>query len=302
MENEQNIQHQQNKSWYDKYYKIILLIPIILLVIALVYLVKFQNENGDIIRKDVSLTGGTSITVFDSSVSVEDLQNSLLQQFPDLSIRTLSDFQTGAQTGFILETKAHVDEIRPALEDYLKYSLTQENSSIEFSGSTLSQGFYQQLRLAVILAFLFMAIVVFIIFRTLVPSAAVVFAAFADIIMTLVVVNYLGIELSMAGVVTFLMLIGYSVDTDILLTTRVLQRGEQSINKSIYGAFKTGIMMTLTAIVAVGIALFFIRNSSEVLSQMFTILLIGLFFDILNTWVTNASMLKWYAEKKEARK
>jgi len=26
--------------------------------------------------------------------------------------------------------------------------------------------------------------------------------------------------------------------------------------------------------------------------------MIGLFFDIFNTWVTNASMLKWYVEKK----
>jgi preprotein translocase subunit SecF len=49
--------------------------------------------------------------------------------------------------------------------------------------------------------------------------------------MTLVVVNLLGMKLSSAGIVSFLMLIGYSVDTDIMLTTRLLKSGEGSLNQ-----------------------------------------------------------------------
>jgi preprotein translocase subunit SecF len=56
--------------------------------------------------------------------------------------------------------------------------------------------------------------------------------------------------------------------------------------------------MTLTAIVAVGIALIFTYSLSPILAQMFTIILIGLCFDILNCWITNASILKWYGEAK----
>jgi len=44
--------------------------------------------------------------------------------------------------------------------------------------------------------------------------------------------------------------------------------------------------------------LFIVRSFSSVLTQIFTILSIGLVFDIMNTWVANASLLKWYAEKK----
>ena len=66
-----------------------------------------------------------------------------------------------------------------------------------------------------------------------------------------------------------------------------------------FEAFKTGITMTLSSIAAVGVALIFTISFSAVLSQIFTILLIGLGFDLLNTWITNASLLKWYLEKKQ---
>jgi preprotein translocase subunit SecF len=109
----------------------------------------------------------------------------------------------------------------------------------------------------------------------------------------------LGIQISTAGIVAFLMLIGYSVDTDILLTTKAIKREEGSLNKRIFDSFKTGITMTLTSLVAVLIALIIIGQFSSILSQIFTIMIIGLSFDIFNTWVTNVSIIKWYALKKK---
>jgi len=98
------------------------------------------------------------------------------------------------------------------------------------------------------------------------------------------------------------MLIGYSVDTDILLTTRILKRTEGSLNKRIFGALKTGLTMTLTSFFAFLIALIVVSSFSAVLTQIFTILVIGLGFDILNTWITNVSILKWYYLKKKGGK
>ena len=291
---------KEKKHWYDKYYKIILILPIVLLLLSLFYLYNFQQEHDDIILKDVTLTGGTTISVFDKNIQLSDLQSKLSGEFPDLSIRVLSDFRTGEERGFILETQSSIEEIRPALESVLGYELTQENSSIEFSGAAISKGFYQQLRFAILIAFIFMAIVVFILFRTFIPSIAVILAAFSDIIMTITVVDLLGIPLSTAGIVAFLMLIGYSVDTDILLTSRMLKSKEGNTNERLFSAFITGITMTLTSITAMAVALVIVYNSSEVLRQIFTILLIGLCFDLLNTWTANASILKLYVERKES--
>lgn len=287
-----------NKNWYDRSYKLLLIIPAILLIFSIIYLINFHAKNGDFIYKDVSLTGGTTVTVFDEKVNIEDIRLSLKEKFPDLNIREISDIRTGTQHGFSLETKADAEEITSAIENYLGYKLTSENSSVEFSGSSLSTGFYKQLRIAVILAFVLMAATVFLIFRTPIRTFSIVIAILADIIMTIVVLDIAKIQMSTAGIVALLMLIGYSVDVDILLTTRVFKDRHGSLNDRIYGAFKTGITMTLTAIAAAAVALIFTHSFSPILSQMFTIILIGLGFDMINCWITNASILKWYMEAK----
>ena len=295
------MEDHEKKNWYDKSYKWLILIPGILFLISVVYLFNFNNQNGDIIYKDVSITGGTTITVFDSDTDIVELETALKSGINDVRIRKLSEFGTGKQKGFFVESNSAVENLRGELENYLGYELNQENSSIEFSGASLSEGFYKQLRFSVILAFLFMAVVVFIIFRSFIPSFAVILSAFADIVMTIAVVDFFGVRLSIAGVIAFLMLIGYSVDTDILLTSRVLKRRDGNVNGRIFESFKTGITMTLTSIAALLVSLYIIYGVSDVLSQIFSILLIGLGFDIMNTWFANASILKWYVESKERR-
>ena len=287
------------KNWYEKYYKLLLILPAILLVFSIIYLFNFNAQNGDIVYKDVSLTGGTTITVFDENIDTKEVKDALKSEFPDIIVRGISDIRTGKQQAFFVETTSLPEEIKPALESFLGYDLNSDNSSVEFSGQSLSLGFYQQLRTAIIISFIFMALVVFIIFKTPIPSLAVIISAFADIVFTIVLIDILGISLSIGGIVAFLMLIGYSVDTDILLTTRILRKKEGTLNQRMLGALKTGLTMTLTSIAAVSVALIIIYSFSETLRQIFTILLIGLGFDIFNTWITNASILKWYAEVKK---
>ncbi len=299
---------ENKKNWHDKYYKLLLLIPAFLLVFSLVYLVNFYKVNGDFIHKDISLTGGTTVTIYDK-INAENLKKNLSDVLEDIDTRVVSDLFTQEQKALIITTKSSGEEAnlkskkknwrtfkaKKALEDYLGYKLIPgENADFEFTGSALSESFYKQLLVAVLIAFVFMGIVVFIIFRTFIPSVAVIISAFADIVMTLALVDFLGMKISTAGIVAFLMLIGYSVDTDILLTTRLLKRTENSLNQRIFSAFKTGTTMTLTSLLAISFALFFVKSFSLVLAQIFTILIFGLFFDLLNTWITNVSILKWY--------
>jgi len=289
---------EQQKNWHDKYYKLLLIIPIVFLIFSLVYIGIFYSKNQDFIYKDISLTGGTSVTIYEQ-IDVAKLEQSLSEKLENLNTREIYDVITREQKAVIIETKTSGEESKKILEEYLGYELNDKNSSFEFTGSALSESFYKQLLIAVLFAFIFMALVVFIIFRTFVPSAAVIISAFADIIMTLAVIDILGMEISSAGIVAFLMLIGYSVDTDILLTTRILKRHEGTLNERLSGAFKTGMTMTLTSLFAIVSALIIVRSFSVILTQIFTIISIGLVFDIFNTWVTNVSILKWYVEKKK---
>ncbi|MEK6894955.1 MAG: protein translocase subunit SecF [Nanoarchaeota archaeon] len=284
-------------KFHDNYYKLSLLISILLFITSIVYIGYFYNQTGDFLIKDISLTGGTSVTI-PKALDPIKLTNDLQSKLDSVSIHEISDLTTGQQIGTIIQTKSDSDVTRSVLESYLGYKLTTDNSSFEFTGASLSSSFYEQLILAVLVAFLLMSIVIFILFRSFVPSSAVVISAAADILMTLAVVDFLKIEMSSAGIVAFLMLIGYSVDTDILLTNRVLKRAG-NINDKIWSSFKTGITMTLTALVSVLVSLFIVKSTSIVLTQIFTVLTIGLLFDIFNTWVTNVSLLKWYVIKKE---
>ncbi len=306
MEEQQNQGEEPQKGkWYNRHYKLLLLLPLAILIFSFIYMVAFYQQHGDFIHKDISLTGGTTITISEK-INIEELKQALSGKLDDINVREVYDLITREQKAVIIETKnegcneSQINQIKNVLEGYLGYQLIDgENSSFECTGSTLGASFYKQLLIAILIAFVFMAAVVFIIFRTFVPSAAVILSAFADILMTLVFVNILGLKMSTAGIVAFLMLIGYSVDTDILLNNRLLKRTEGSINERIYGAFKTGITMTLTSLVAIGVALLVVRSFSAVLTQIFTILVIGLGFDIFNTWITNASIIKWYVEKRK---
>lgn len=287
-------------SWHDRHYKKLLIIPLLLLLASVFYIFIFYSNNGDFIHKDISLLGGTSVTIYEKQ-DIDTLKQNLGSELTDLGVREVSDLVTGEQIAIIIETTLDGESTRDVLESYFGYELNEENSSFEFSESSFTSDFYKQLLISILLAFLLMSIVVFILFRNFIPSITVILCVLVDIIMTIAVVDLVGLKISTGGIIAVLMLIGYSVDTDILLTNRVLKRSDGNLNERIYGAFKTGITMTLVSLLAVVAALFVVKSFSPILTQIFLIISIGLFFDIINTWITNVSIIKWYVIHKEKR-
>ncbi len=285
-------------SLIEKKYKKLLLIPILLFVVSLVLIGGQYASQGYIVDKDVSLAGGISVTLTTTDYSLQEIQNLLEENFPesDISIRELSTFGSKEKTGVIIEiTNTNSQELRPFLEENINYN----EISMQEMGPGLGQSFFKEMIGAIIFAFVLMALTVFIIFRKLVPSLAVILSALIDLVVTLAIISIFEIKLSTAGIAAFLMIIGYSVDTDVLLTTRLVKRKEGSLSERINGAFKTGVTMTLTTIVALSVG-FFITNS-EVIRQMFGIILIALVIDLISTWAMNASMLTWYLKKKNGQ-
>jgi preprotein translocase subunit SecF len=278
-------------------YKKLLLIPLALLIISIIILGVQYSINGQIIDKDVSLAGGISVTLILDDYNKENIQSLLEENFPesDVSIRELSHLGTGKQTGIIIEIAAVTsEELIPILEENLNYS----EISIQEIGSSLGESFFKEMIGAIIFAFILMAITVLIIFRKLIPSLAVISSAILDLTVTLAVISVLEIKLSSAGIAAFLMVIGYSVDTDVMLATRLIKRKESgTLTERLRIAFKTGITMTLTTLVALLIG-FFITNSL-IIKQMFGIIIIALIVDLISTWIMNASMLVWYIKKNE---
>ncbi len=293
------------KSFYYKYYKELMIIPFLLLLLAIGFLGYNYVTTGAVINKGISLQGGITITVpVEEPVSLPETEGYLNQEVKQgIKVRELSEL--GVQKAILVEVPGDVEDMSELseLENDVVSSLESkiegglEDYSVETIGPSLGRSFFQQTIKALIFAFIFMGGMVFLYFRTFAPSIAVILAAFSDIVVTMAIVNVIGMEVGTSGIAAFLMLIGYSVDTDILLTTKVLRRKEGTIYDRVLDAMKTGLTMNGTTLAAITIGI--VVSQSEVITQIMIIIFIGLLVDMINTWIQNVGILRWYAEGKE---
>lgn len=290
------------EEFYNKHYKKLMLIPIIMFLIAFLIIFNNYRTTGDIINKDVTLMGGLSIEIYsDKNLDEKSVEKELVNKYPngDFFVKKLADLSTSRQSGIIIEsTNVKEKEIKKTLTDFLKIELTDsKNYFVRETSSSLGQSFYRQMIFTLLLAFLFMMITVFIVYRKVIPTLAIISSPIIDIAVTIAAIDLLNLRISTAGISALLLMIGYGIDTDILLTTKTLKRKDGRVFQRIKASFKTGITMTLTTIFALIFA-FFITKST-VIHEMFFILIIGLSQDIISTYVWNAGILRWYLKNED---
>jgi preprotein translocase subunit SecF len=277
-----------------------MIVPVVLLILSLVFIGVKYNNTGNLFERDVSLKGGVSATIYtDKEIDVVEAELALTKELgTDAFVRELRDFSTNKIIGYVVDIGEIKDDFDSVLEGTFGVKLIEgDNFESNSVGSTLGDNFYKDMLKAILIAFFLMGIVVFIAFRTVIPSLAVILSAILDIAGTLVIINLLELKISIAGIAAFLLVIGYSVDTDILMTTKVLKRreGGSTIHRLIDSA-KTGLTMSVTTFVALGVG--YIVTSSLILKEMFLIILIALIIDVISTYGMNAGILYWYKEKK----
>ncbi|MBA2861495.1 protein translocase subunit SecF [Methanococcus maripaludis] len=269
-------------------YKVLTIIPLILALLSLALV----SVHG--LKESIDVSGGTEISILasentDLSVLKEKLPDSEVK-ISESSIGTFVVIKSGLDTD--------VDSVRAVVKEFFNVEDLSELSYTEKQiGSVLSGKFWEEGMKAVGFAFIFMAIVVYAIFRTPVPSGAVILAAASDMAIAIGGMSLFGIPISTATIAALLMLVGYSVDTDIMLTTRVLKRRTGTLDERISGAMKTGITMSLTTIFAMAVlylVVTFVVPAADVLANIAAVLLIGLIGDLMLTWMTNAGILRYY--------
>ncbi len=243
----------------------------------------------------------TATVLLDEKPPVE-LQDKLISRFKQ---HVSVDYQNN--TLLINAIELNQEDLDSALDYYLSRDVNvvfeEKNANVRSVGPTLGATFRAQGIKAFLLAFVFMSIVVFIQFRDFVPSVAVIQAAIFDIVITLGVMSMLGMQLEPASFGALIMLIGYSVDTDIVLTTRVLKHRKEEVNEQIDDAMKTGVMMTGTTLIVMTVVLIVSKTMTQVatLSSISAVIIIGSAADLCTTWLTNAGLLKWYLESSKRR-
>ena len=273
-------------------HKIWIAVPIILALLSLVLI----GFNG--LEQGVDLKGGSQAELqLLGSVTPTELENTLDTKLNTNNIKVTSNGNNKVTVE--LENNINSSTFTSALDGKAKVISYNE------IGPVLSEEAMGQIYIAMIFAFLFMAITVFIVFREPVPSVAIILAALCDILIALGGMSILKIPLSIASVGALLMLIGYSVDTDILLTTRLLKRREGTVEERAKNAMYTGLTMSFAAIAAMGIlyiVTILVMPEATTLSNISAVLVIGLIGDILSTWLMNLGILKTYIDWRQSKK
>jgi preprotein translocase subunit SecF len=187
-------------------------------------------------------------------------------------------------------------EIVGAIGSTVKYS----SYSFRDVSPTLSEYFISKAEGIVVLSAILTAIVVFAVFRTVIPSFAVLIGAASDVAIALGAMALFQIPLTLPSFAALLMLIGFSLDTDMLLTIRTLKRTEGTARERAMDTVKTGATMSMSAMVAFG-ALFILALITHIPTyyQISAVAICGLFGDLVATWGLNAVIVLWYAERKE---
>jgi len=267
--------------------KQLVIIPFLLLALSLVLLALNTSATGLPVTPGIDFSGGTAVTLVTID-SKEQLQ-ATFAGYP------LIDIGEGIGSGKFLKFGTMDDAKYKSLSSLI--SQKYPDAKVDQIGEAFGKTLQSQAVIAMIISFIGMSIVVFLSFRTFVPSVAVVLSAFADMAMTAAAMNIIGIPLTLGTTAALLMLIGYSVDSDILLTNRVLKR-QGKLNDKLQGAFRTGFIMTTTTFAAAA-AMFLVSwfGQVQIIMEISAVLLLGLLADILNTWLTNAGILKWYVQK-----
>jgi len=257
-------------------------------------------RHGELFRKDISLQGGVSITISRGDLDRTAMLNALSKDYPksDINVRELQS--VGVNTGIVIESSdLSEQQIIPSINsNFENLHLTASDYTVQMMSATLGQAFFRQTIFSVLIAFGLMALTVFIYFRIPIPSFFVVLCAFLDVIGTVFVISLSNMRISSAGISALLVLIGYSVTTDILLTARALHGRYATLNENIMLALRTGMNMTLTTIAALLAA--YVFAESELIKQIMLIMIIGLCFDMVFTWFMNVGILRIYLDRRES--
>ncbi len=278
---------------YDKYFAV----PLALILIASGVLLFNLATTGEFLEKGTDFAGGTEIT-FEvegefSSTEVEQLFADAGR--PGTSVLTQD---TGERQLLLVQVAPPEIEREEALSILESGGYEAEIDGFNSISAAVSGQFFRQAQFAFILAFTVMSTVIFYAFKDFTPSIAVVFAAGGDILIAAAGMSLMGVPLSLGSLAALLMLIGYSVDTDIVLSTRVLKMNRGTVKSRMWGSMKTGLTMSSGGIA--GFTLLYLVSTAIVgpsaLSNIAAVMVIGLLADIPLTWLGNTIILKKYVE------
>jgi len=281
---------------HQKYF----LVPLLLLVLAVGALGASFAQNGEFIKKGTDFSGGTEAQFqINGSFSTSEIE----QAFSAAGKPGVNAVTQQTSEGENLIVEIPPPDLNQSEAEQILADAGYQAEVLQFNSisASVSSQFFLQAQIAFVLAFTVMSLVIFIAFKDITPSMAVIFAAAGDILIAAAGMSILGIPLTLGSLAALLMLIGYSVDTDIVLSSRSLRRDRGSLRSRMWESLKTGVTMSsggIAGFTLLYIVSYIIVGPSE-LSNIAAVMVIGLLADMPLTWLGNTAILKSYIEGED---
>ena len=292
------------------------------------------NAEVSVFETSVGYKAEIEVPQSDNLIRAEELKDEFHALLPEVSRLEIASYNNASYKAQFADKKAEIDEIANELfamahvnvstestnelereftdaysQVYLNYQesiskpiekhISYRSISVQTVSPLLSAKFIDTVINTVILSAILSVILVFMFFRSIPPSVAVLTGALADILIALGAMGLFGIPLTLASFAALLMLIGFSLDTDILLTTRILKR-KGDPRENAFDAMKTGLTMSVTGIIAfTSLFILSIMTHIPTYYEISGVALSGLVGDMFATWGINAVLVLHYALKRE---
>ncbi len=272
-----------------RYWRTLVYIPAILFVLSLVLFAYNQYMYDSPVHKSVELIGGKVITISYSGIQKQPFENYATKH--EYDIRYI-----GSNT-LTVEIPYNANDTK-IISD-LKQWISMDDYSVREIGPVLGEKFWSQSQMAILVALVFISIMVFFLFRSFVPSVAVISSIIIDTVLTTAIVTLMGKEFSIAMIGALLTIMAYSIDTDVLLTTK-LTKTRSDFRVAMRDAMQTATIIILASLVSS--VTVYVVSTNQVLDDIALVLTIGLIVDFIVTWFQNAGIIKWWVDERKARK
>ncbi len=280
-------------------------IPIILAAFFGSMLALNWYTDGNPVPLGMDFQGGSLISVDNierpESDQLNNLKSSFLEELPpgtEVEIRTSED---GIQ---IETTEVYLDNQEIAdFNEWMRGELTNLGISgnptinVESMGSTITDIYVTQSRNAAIAAMIAMAIILFISLRRYTVVGGILLVIGMDFLGILGAMALFNIQLTRASMAGILLIFGYAVNTNILLSTNIIKRKGGTDRERAGNAMSTGMKMSTTSAAAM-IALNLVTTAPE-LNQISAVIAIGILVDMVNTWLLNSGLIIRHQESEE---
>ena len=292
-------------DFYYTNYKKILLIPIIILVFNISVLAYNYATTGSIVAMDSSLTGGVTLTFnYEKEIDYNLLKSHIIAGLgtDDVDIVLLKNQLSNKVIGYEIMTEQGVtkERIISLIEEFIGESLEEENISFGSQSSVIGDNFIKEAGWLFSIGFILMILVSYIYFKDIVPALTIAVSTLSDVIGVLSVFNLLGVKIGVVTIGALLMIMGYSTDSDILLATNIIKKKEGELKDRMFSALKTQLTMNIIALIT--FLIMYLLSSVDAIKQISLVLIIGMVFDLINTWLQNASIQRIYVDYKERKK